>query len=178
MSDSKKFKWKSIRLKEFDYTQAYWYFVTINVYKHQKLFGEIIEGKVKLNSFGKIALKYWKEIPEHFENSEFDYFVIMPTHMHGIVVPGGTSTACRADTSESFGKPVPGSLPTIIRSYKSAVTKRINELRSTPGKYVWQRNYYERVIRNEKELYNIRKYILQNPQKWQFEKNKMENLDL
>lgn len=111
-------------------------------------------------------MKYWKEIPEHFENSEFDYFVIMPNHMHGIVIPGGTSTACRADTTESFGKPVPGSLPTIIRSYKSAVTKRINEPRSTPGKYVWQRNYYERVIRNEKELYNIRKYILQNPQKW------------
>jgi len=58
MSDSKNFKWKSIRLKEFDYTQAYWYFITINAYKHQKLFGEIIEGKIKLNSFGKIALKY------------------------------------------------------------------------------------------------------------------------
>jgi len=73
--------------------------------------------------------------------------------------------ACRAPT-EKFGRPTPNSLPTIIRSFKSAVTKRINSLRQTPGARLWQRNYYEHVIRNETDLNDIRQYILDNPVKW------------
>jgi putative transposase len=68
-----------------------------------------------------------------------------------------------ASTAEHFGKPVPGSLPTIIRSFKSAVTKRINEIRQTPGAPVWQKNYNEHIIKNELYLNRIRKYIIQNP---------------
>ena len=96
----------------------------------------------------------------------------MPNHVHGIVriAEDGRSrsrgTACRAPTMERFSYPVRGSLPTIIRSFKSSATKRINEVRSTPGAPVWQRNYYERVVRNERELDAIRQYIVDNPAKW------------
>ena len=93
----------------------------------------------------------------------------MPNHFHGIV---WITRPCRgkarlAPTGGRFGRPKPGSLPTIIGSFKSAVTKRINRLRHTPGFPVWQRNYYERVIRNDRELNAIREYIQNNPRNWE-----------
>ena len=123
-----------------------------------------------LSPIGKIAQEYWVEIPEHFKHIELDEFVVMPNHIHGIIIINDNrrDTACRVPTNQ-FGKPVPGSLPTIIRSYKSAVTKQINERRKRPGKKLWQRNFYEHIIRNDKELPQIRKYIIDNPMKWQLD---------
>lgn len=100
-----------------------------------------------------------------------DEFVVMPNHLHGIIVIDGRGTACRARIEESFGRPVAGSLPTIIRSFKSAVSKRINQMRVNPGVPVWQRNYYERVIRDEQELNGIQHYIADNPAKWAEDEN-------
>jgi len=84
-----------------------------------------------------------------------------------------SGTACRAPTNSfnSFGKPISGSLSTVIRSFKSAVTKQINEIRNTPGDPVWQRNYYEHIIRNELELSRIREYIKNNPLRWTIERD-------
>jgi REP element-mobilizing transposase RayT len=109
----------------------------------------------------------WHEIPNHFSQTKLDAFVVMPDHIHGIVfINRRRGTACRAPmTMEQFGQPVPGSVPTIVRSFKSAATKHINELRQTPGVKLWQRNYWEHIIRDDRELDNVRKYIQNNPAK-------------
>ncbi len=139
------------------------------------LFGHVTDGIMRLNIYGKIVWSCWREIPDHFPHVELDEFVVMPNHVHGILwivdnvgarhgVPlpnGGT-----VPNHERFGKPVPGSIPTIIRSFKSAVTKQINGKRGTPGARVWQRNYYEHIIRDESSLNRIREYITMNPLRW------------
>ena len=161
---------KSIRLKEFDYSNPLWYYVTICTFDRISILGKVADNKVNLNKFGLIAEKCWKEIPNHFPNSELDYFVIMPNHIHGIIIINCRDKACLVLTEKNrFGKSLPGSLPTIIGSFKSAVSKQINELRNNHGKSVWQRNYYEHIIRNEKDLYNIRRYIELNPLKWEID---------
>ena len=136
-----------------------------------------------LSPIGKTAQEYWLQIPKHFNHVELDEYVIMPNHIHGIIIINDNrrgddtrrDTACRVPTNQ-FGKPVRGSLSTIIRSYKSAVTKRINELRNTPGTKLWQRNFYEQIIRNDHELYEIRKYIINNPAQWQLDSEYPDNL--
>nr|VFK56562.1 MAG: Transposase IS200 like [Candidatus Kentron sp. TUN] len=95
----------------------------------------------------------------------------MPNHFHGIVMitdgdVARRGTARRAPTMEQFGRPASGSVPTIIRSFKSAVTKRINQSRKTPGMRLWQRNYWEHIVRDEPELLHIREYIRNNPIHW------------
>ena len=159
---------RSIRLHGYDYTQAGAYFVTVTTRDKQCLFGDVVEEEIRLSEFGKVVWKSWHEIPEHLSGVRMDEFVVMPNHVHGILlIPDNRrGTACRAPTPERFGRPVSGSLPTIVRSFKSVSTKRINRIRSTPGTPVWQRNYYERVIRSEAELDRVRQYIVYNPAKW------------
>jgi len=163
---------QSVRLKEYDYTQEGAYSVTICTKSRKCLFGDIIDEKMVLNEYGKIVDKCCEKIPEHFPHVELDEYIIMPNHIHGIInICGGTTpcrgTACRAPTYEWFGKPVRGSLSTIIRSFKSAVTRQINMIHNTPAKQLWQRNYYDHVIRDAIELYKIREYIVYNPAKWE-----------
>lgn len=127
-----------------------------------------------LNPYGRIAEMEWYKTENRRRNIILNEFVVMPNHIHGIIVindnPTGRGTARPAPTTEQFGKPVSGSIPTIIRSFKSAVTKNINELRNTPGIFVWQRNYYEHIIRDAAELNRIRNYIIENPLKWMDDK--------
>jgi putative transposase len=159
---------RSIRLRGYDYTQAGAYFVTVCAYQRQCLFGAAIEGQMALNDMGRTAQACWDEIPAHFPHVELDTFVVMPNHVHGIIVvtDTGRGTACRAPTAESFGKPVPGSLSSIVRSFKSAVTRWIKQWRATPRQPVWQRNYFEHIVRNESTLDRIRDYIETNPARW------------
>jgi len=159
---------RSIRLPEYDYSQPGAYFVTVCTQERGPLFGEVVDGAMRLNEAGRTAQACWEEIPTHFRGITVDAFVVMPNHIHGIVIiTDRRGTACRAPTGmERFGEPVAGSLPTIMRSFKSAVTKRVNELRGTPGVRLWQRNFYERVIRGEEELKRARQYILDNPLRW------------
>ena len=163
---------RSIRLQGYDYSQAGAYAVTICTHNRDCLFGEIAGGKMVLNHAGHAALQCWQAIPDHFPHAELDAFVMMPNHVHGIVVIADRrGTACRAPTQvEQFGHPVAGSIPTVIRSFKSAVTKRINEIRNTPGAKVWQRNYYEHIIRDEGELKRMREYITNNPVQWELDR--------
>jgi REP element-mobilizing transposase RayT len=129
-----------------------------------------------LTEWGKIAEKLWYEIPDHFENVLLDEFIVMPNHVHGILVilagERGTIVGVQhavplKDTSESQRINVkPGSLGAIVRSYKSAVSRYINQQRRTPGASIWQRNYYDHIVQNIEELYSTRKYILNNPKKW------------
>jgi len=124
-----------------------------------------------MNEAGNVAAKCWQDIPNHFLHIELDEYVIMPNHIHGVIVlsddENGKGTMLRAATNEQFAKPTSNTIPTIIRGFKSIVTKKINEFRQTPRNPVWQRNYYEHIIRDEIDLNRIRKYIVENPLKWQ-----------
>jgi REP element-mobilizing transposase RayT len=140
------------------------------------LFGEISDGVVRLNEFGKIARNEWFEIEKHRPNVELDAFVVMPNHVHGIVFLKNTDDVGECSTKtrrarravplrqEQFGKPTKGSITTIIRAYKSAVSKMIHQ--SGYAETIWQRNYYEHIIRDEFEYQRIYSYIENNPFNW------------
>jgi REP element-mobilizing transposase RayT len=116
---------------------------------------------MKLSIEGSIAQRCWEEIPKHFSNVQLDEYIIMPNHIHGIIILTESTVGTRHAVSllEQFSKPVIGSVPTIVRSFKSATTKRIHEIRNTPSLPVWQGRFFEGIIRNDKELNNIRDYI-------------------
>lgn len=184
---------RSIRLKDYDYTQPGGYYVTIVTHQRECLFGEIVNGEMCLNNLGKVIKQQWEKLAARFVFVELGAFVVMPNHIHGVIIihdRRGTAKngnqnniethRCaptaemqnnaepfhRAPTAEQFGKPVAGSIPTIIRSYKSAVTLRINLMRRTEGQPVWQSNYYEHVIRNQADWEQINAYIEANPFRW------------
>lgn len=168
--DPEKHHRRSIRLKGYDYTQPGTYHITLCTKARQCLFGDVVKGEMRLNSLGYIAFTCWQAIPNHFPHVELDAFVIMPNHLHGILVITdaivGTQQCC-VPTVEQFGKPVAGSIPTVIRSYKGAVSKCINVICNTKSISIWQRNYYEHISRDQQSLGNIRQYILENPARWE-----------
>jgi len=169
---------RSIRLPDYDYSQNGAYFITICSYQRQRIFGEIENNEPKLSEIGSIVDEFWKQIPVHFPQTELGAFVVMPNHFHGIihiyslVDDPRRGTACCAPTTnaiqpiEQFGHLISGSIPTIIRSFKSAVTKRVHEMLPNYGSPIWQRNYYESVIRSEEAYAQIEGYILDNPLNW------------
>lgn len=172
---------RSIRLPGYDYSQQGAYFVTICTQDRMCLFGDIEDGEMTLNQYGSAVQDEWLRTPEIRAEIQTGEFVVMPNHFHGIVlICGGEADVCRgtacralmectarrAPTVERFGRPISGSLPTIVRAFKSAVTRRINGIRRTPGEQVWQRNYYEHVIRNEIDYRQITEYIADNPRRW------------
>jgi len=144
--------------------------VTIVTYQRACLFGEVVDGEMQLNDFGKIADECWRAIPEHFTFVDLGAHIIMPNHAHGIIVINdmndgmGRGAIYRAPTVEQFGKPTEGSLPTIVRTYKAAVTRQIGREHNATG--IWQRNYYEHIIRNADEANRIHLYIEANPAHW------------
>lgn len=168
--DPQKHHRRSIRLKGYDYSQEGAYYVTIVSWRRDFLFGEIVNQEMMLSKRGQIADTCWREIPKHFPHVELGAYVIMPNHMHGIIVINDDRRGAiyRAPTDdaniEKFGKPVKGSLPTIIRTYKAAVTRLIGRELNETG--IWQRNYYEHIIRDETDLQNKTDYIESNPLLW------------
>jgi REP element-mobilizing transposase RayT len=168
---------RSIRLQGYDYSQPGAFYVTIVTWQRECLFGEVVNREMVLNKFGLVVKQEWERLTKRFPNIELGSFIIMPNHMHGIIVvisgrgtanrddlDGGSSR--RAPTREGFQKPVKGSIPTMIRSYKSAVAYRVNLMRRTSGVPVWQRNYYEHIIRDQRDLQNKTDYIEANPILW------------
>ena len=174
----------SIRLSGYDYTQSGWYFVTICTQNRENMFGEIRDGKMVLNDYGTIINAIWYSLPKH-HNVKLDEFQIMPNHVHFIVIipscRGCARTTPTTNTKiKTFQHIVSGSLPCVIRSFKSECTKQIHAvgaLRAMPHHVVmpkinvWQRNYYERIIRDEEEYINIKKYIQSNPSMWDEDEN-------
>jgi putative transposase len=163
---------RSIRMKDYDYSQPGAYFVTLSSYGRDCLFGEIVDGVMILSPSGKIGEQEWLRLERRSPTVTLDEVVIMPDHLHGIIMiqdkPTNEDALLQSNQmvtrqQEEFGKPVPGSIPTIIRSFKSSVTLRVNHLRGTKGARVWHRNYYEHIIRSEAELKTVRKYIRENP---------------
>ena len=156
---------RSIRLQNHDYSQPGAYFVTICTYERECLFGHIQDGAINYTIFGEIVCQEWSRSETIRQEIHIDVYVVMPNHIHGIVVithsDGIVGAHGRAPLHRS-----PRSLGSFIAGFKSVVTRRINQTRGTPGSPVWQRNYYEHVIRSEDELLRTRKYILNNPARW------------
>jgi putative transposase len=172
---------RSIRLKGYDYASPGAYFITICTRDRVCYFGNVVKGEMRLNQLGECVRSVWQNLPHHFSDLTLDEFVVMPNHMHGILVLNGT---CRGEAFANQGSdqshPVdanaspllpphgtkPGSIAAIVQNFKSVSTRKINQIRKTPGTPIWQRDYYEHIIRNENALHNIRRYIASNPASW------------
>ena len=171
---------RSPRLKGFDYTAAGAYFLTVCTRDKDCILAEIRDGRSIPSDIGQAVERSWHQISSHFPDVSCDEFIVMPNHVHGILFihpppeemphpPVGARHAVPAPPpqAESFGRPVAASLPTIIRSFKAAATKDVRSIARRSDFRLWQRGYYEHVIRHNKELDNIRRYIKDNPAKWE-----------
>ncbi|MBA3873429.1 MAG: transposase [Anaerolineae bacterium] len=164
------------RLAGYDYAQNGAYFVTICTHNREMLFGEIVDGNMQLNNAGEIVLTCWNDLAKHYTQAEYDAFVIMPNHVHAIVVlvedgrvsdPSLRGAFRPTPTSPQPSPTKPHGLPQIIGSFKSFSARRINEKRDMSGVAVWQGSYYDHIIRDEADLNIRRQYILNNPSRWQ-----------
>lgn len=208
--DPQKHQRKSTRLQGYDYSQAGAYFVTIVAWQRECLFGEIVGGEMRLNQYGEIIQKWWDEIPVHFPNVEIGAFIIMPNHVHGILIitddrrgavpaPSNEPNLNLMKTSQEYGETIRqdetterdvssqlggdvwkrgGGTPPlhhhrrtlgqIVAYFKYQSTKEMNALDGSGmiTKF-WQRNYHDRIIRNEREMDNIWRYIEANPSAWE-----------
>ena len=170
---------QSIRLRGYDYTQAGAYFVTIVVRGRECLLGDVIGGEMRLNDYGRAVAAEWQKIPARFPHVTTDASIVMPNHLHGIIVIGdGVGAKLPPTHAMAYSKSLagasplrptgttPGSLGAIMQNFKSTSTRQVNALRRTSGLPLWQRNYFERIIRDEQGLNRIRDYIINNPLKW------------
>ena len=182
---------RSIRLPGYDYSRPGYYFITLCGSFREYLFGEIIDNRMILNDFGRIAHDEWIQSANIRSEIELDEFVVMPNHFHAIVLirddgryddgrrrgdrpvaptnPENPVVPTNPENPVAPTKPKgpkPKSIGSLIAGYKSSVTKKINHLRGKPGVLIWQRDYYEHIIRDDKSLVKIRKYILDNPKNW------------
>ncbi len=179
MPEEKRFHRRSIRLQGVDYSEPGAYFITICAAQRRSIFSKIDDGRVVLSPLGEIVRACWLEIPEHFPSASLQEFVVMPNHLHGII---GLTVGARYIVSldqrerapEKFQKPVKGSIPTVVRTFKAAVVRRARSQLGISSNEIWQRNYFERVLRDGKEYADASRYILENPQRWEWDKENPE----
>jgi len=171
-------------LQGYDYSPPGAYFITICVQNPVCIFGDVSGGKMVLNELGEIVAESWQWLERQYEHVEMDEWVVMPNHLHGIMVikdcRGGSRSGGMGmdDTGRGGSRTAPtGSdqpkrkpLGRLIGAFKTVSTKRVNEIHNTPGAKLWQRNYYEHIIRSEEDLKRIRTYLAQNPAKWEFDR--------
>jgi len=178
----------SIRLQGFDYGRPGAYFITRCVRNRECLLGNVVAqpvgahssapasnvpngtARLKLSAYGRIVVEAWHRSAEIRPEIELDTFVVMPNHIHGIVIIRERRAHRRAPLPSDGGHRQPRSLGSFIAGFKNVTTTRINILRGTPGQSFWQRNYYERIIRNEAEWHCIRQYIIANPMQWEMDR--------
>ena len=198
--DPEKHHRRSIRLKNYDYSQPGYYFLTICTYKRQSWFGEIKNNRMYLNQIGKIVAEEWINTRKIRPKFQLDEWIIMPNHLHGIVIIdenilglGERNRDILGDRNISeqkiFGeasqdilgarnaplRQEPNSISSFVAGFKSAVTKRINLLRNNRDIPIWQRNYYESIIQDEQSLLAIQEYIFNNPCQWEKDPDNQEN---
>jgi putative transposase len=159
--DSNRHGRRSIRLNGYDYSRAGAYFVTVCTRDWACLFGEIADGQMLLNAAGLVVEQCWLAVPRHYPNVELDQFVVMPNHVHGIVAIVETVGATHASPPRRAG-PKGRSIGAVVGSFKSAVTKRINELSNTSGTSV--------IVRDDASLDTMREYIVRNPLRWDYDR--------
>ena len=163
---------RSIRLRGYDYSQAGAYFVTICAYNKAYIFGDIGDGEMRLNALGALAYREWLRTADVRNEIELDAFTVMPNHLHGIILILQSENLERSPPLEGVGRRQSptlesGSLGAIVGQFKSTVTRRARVQNLISNSPLWQRNFYEHVIRNEESLNDIRKYIAFNPARWQ-----------
>jgi len=177
---------RSIRLEGYDYSQSGYYFITICTHGKESLFGTIEKDAMDLNDAGKMIQRWWNELINKFANIKIDEYVMMPNHFHGVIYivesagtgqcdmsVGADLRVCPIGKGEHTGSPLrPDSINTMIQWFKTMTTneyiRNVKQNRWKPfdGK-LWQRNYYEHIIRDETSLGQIREYIVNNPRQWQ-----------
>ena len=173
---------RSPRLIGYNYAQSGAYFVTICTHQRLERFGAVSDGVMQLNALGQIAEYCWSQIPSHFSHVELDLSVVMPNHVHGIVLISNPADGLRRDTiyrvptpatapadptpQETFSRPVVGSFAAIIRSYKATVTREMNRRLPNEAFPLWQGRYHDHIIRNEADLNRIQEYVINNPARW------------
>ena len=145
---------RSIRLKGYDYAQAGAYFITVCSDQRARIFGEIVEGQFKSSDVGLVVKRIWENLPNHYAHLTLDAFVVMPNHIHGLLM-----------LSENPSDTKRQDIPMIVGTFKSYSTREVRLIE--PGLQVWHRNYYDHVVRDEDELDGIRNYILSNPLLWE-----------
>lgn len=192
----------SIRLKGYDYSSPGAYFITICTHQRACLFGNIADGEMQVNSFGQVIQGHWSKLPSHHPHLRLDEFIVMPNHIHGIlilfnenecdqsnIVGAGLADTVSVSSDYLTPKPAPthdqsqpkfvtiqrAGIPNIIRGFKTFSARQINRQRRTKGTPVWQRNYYEHIIRNEESFEHIRRYIQTNPVNWKNDQLHPEN---
>ena len=180
-----RYRIESARLRGWDYSSEGSYFVTICTQDRDNLFGRVVKGNMELNQYGIIVNQCWFDLPNHYENIRLDAFVVMPNHVHGIIIIDNRINYVDVETGL---KPVSTVIPTetvvpndtiftnkttkpmkhhglfeFVRAFKTFSGRRINELRQSPGKTVWQPRFHDHIIRDIDEYYRIRQYIINNP---------------
>ena len=187
---------RRLRLRDYDYSQAGAYAVTICTHGGAFLFGHVSDGTMHLSAAGRVVERRWDRLPEHYPHVELDTFMVMPDHVHGVIVladapmpaelevspaPEGVSVGSRPEDGR-----VRDAAPTkrrasgrhglseVVRGFKSFSGRRVNELRGTPGVALWRRGYFEHVVRNEEDLNRIRQYIVENPLRWSLKREDHE----
>src|SRR5215210_8089620 len=164
MGDVEQHHRRSIRMNGYDYTRDGAYLVTICTQDRVRLFGTVVNGYMQMNECGREVANCWMWLAERYLYVHLDQWIVMPDHIHGIVVVadrtggagrGGSRTAPTSTKRKTLGR--------LIGAFKTVSTKCINNVRSTPGAKVWQRNYYEQVVRDGLQLHRVRRYIANNP---------------
>ncbi len=168
-----KYRTTGNRLPGWDYSKDGKYYITICVKNMEQIFGEIIDGQMVLNELGKILEVCWFDLPNHYENLILDEFIIMPNHMHMIMVI--RNPVCFVDCRDGFqthlynndNKPVlKHGISEFVRALKTFASRRINEIRNTLGKTNWQFDFWDEIIRTDERYYEIKEYIRNNPKNW------------
>ena len=163
----------SLRIKKYNYSLPGAYFITICTYRKENILGYIIDGKIELNILGKITEREWLKTFQIRKNIQLDEYIVMPNHFHGIIILTENKGVLQYAPTNKFHSPSQ-SIGSIVRGFKSAVTRGIKRL-DYPFLYsIWQRNYYEHIIRNENELNRIREYIQNNPLRWEYDRENLE----
>ena len=171
---------RSLRLQGLDNSSEGAYFVTICTRNRECLFGAVVDGKMRLNDVGRVVQTVWGGLSDRFPTIESDAFVVMPNHVHGTLVVGaalappkrrkvraGLALPLRGAASSAPTRSASTTLGTVLRAFKSISAIRVNHLLSRSGQPLWQRSYYEHIIRCEESLNRIRDYIATNPMRWE-----------
>jgi putative transposase len=167
---------RSVRMKGFDYAAEGMYAITICSEGRHPIFGEVHEGEMSLSEIGLVVKEEWEKTPILRSSVELGAFVIMPNHFHAIVYILESRNSEQREKMrcsptgifqiEQFGRPTSSSILTIVRCFKAAVTRKVNEKHDRDHLTIWQRNYYEHVIKSDEEFNRIERYILENPMRW------------
>lgn len=172
MPDQEHCRRRSLRLWGYDYSQAGAYFVTICTQSRQRRFGDIVDGEMRLNEAGRMVESVWEQLPARFPTFESDSFLVMPNHIHGILVLVGAGLALPVKGAASSAPTTTRSitLSDVVRVFKSMSAIDVNRFLSRSGQSLWQRSYYEHIVRNDTSLNRIREYIATNPLRWELDR--------